>query len=129
MKAREGEEGAGEEVCGTQAPVRKLLPGKLLRKRSTAFTGGVGLDVVAERLVDVERLVDAGVEHAEPVGGGLLELRGGEQIAGLHDDLERVREVVRELADLERQILGNHLRGASGRSLGSALFAFACPAV
>jgi hypothetical protein len=49
--------------------------------------GCVLLDVLAELEVEVQRLVDAGVEHLQPVAGGLLEVGHVEQVAGLDDDL------------------------------------------
>ena len=73
--------------------------------------GRVGLDVGAQGLVDVQGLVDAGVEHAKPVGGGFLEIRRGEQVAGLDDDLEGVREIVSHLADFDGELFRDEFWG------------------
>src|SRR6202789_1146431 len=62
------------------------------------------LDVLAQLRVELQGFVDAGVEHAEPVGGGLFELGHIQQVAGLHDDLERIGKIMRETPDLERQL-------------------------
>ena len=74
---------------------------------------GVGFDVFAQLEVDVEALCDAGVEHAEPGGGGFLELGSGEQVAGLDDDLEGVGEVVGQFSDFEGEVLGDDFGGGS----------------
>ncbi len=68
---------------------------------------GVFLDVFTELEVDFEGLVDAAVEHAEPVAGGLFELGHAEQVAGLDDDLDGVGEIVREAADLDGEFFGD----------------------
>ncbi len=65
------------------------------------------LDVVAEVEVDVEGLLHAAVEHAVPLDGGLFEADGAEEVAGLHDDLEGVGEIVGEFADLYGVIFGD----------------------
>ena len=64
--------------------------------------------------VEVEGLLHAAVEHAQPVGGGLLQVGSAEQVACLHDDLEGVAEVVGELAHLDREILRNLGHGSIG---------------
>jgi hypothetical protein len=75
------------------------------------------LDVFAELQIQVERLVDAGVEHLQPVAGGLFEIGHVQQVAGLHDDLERVREIVGEATHFESELFGNLLPG--GRQVGA----------
>src|ERR1039458_10304404 len=76
------------------------------------LTGCMSLDVGTQRLIDIERLADAVVEHAEPIAAWLLQLSGSQQVAGLHDDLERVGEIVGKFANFQRKIFRN-LCGAS----------------
>ena len=47
---------------------------------------------------------------------GFFQLDGAQQIAGLDDDLERIAELVGELANLNREIFGNRVcdRSADG---------------
>jgi len=49
----------------------------------------------------------AAIEHLQPVGCGLFEARGAEEIAGLYDDLQRIAEVVREPAEFECDVFRN----------------------
>ncbi len=69
--------------------------------------GGVLLDGLAQLEVEVECLLDAGVQHTEPVRGGLFELGHAEQVAGLDDDFKRVGEVVGEAAQFQGQFFRN----------------------
>lgn len=64
--------------------------------------GAVGLDVGAQSEVEIESLLYAAIQHAKPVGGRLLQFSGAKEIAGLHDDLESVAEVMGESAYLYR---------------------------
>ena len=50
-----------------------------------------------------ERLFYAAVEHPQPIGRRALQLGHGKQVAGLHDDFERVRQVMREAAHFQRE--------------------------
>lgn len=68
---------------------------------------GVFLDVFAELEVDLEGFVDAAVEHAEPVAGGLLEFGHAEEVAGLDDDFDGVCEVMGEAADFDGEFFGD----------------------
>ena len=95
-----------------------LGPGKGGGTRGEGLFGGVGFDVLAEGEVDVEGFVDAVVEHAQPLGAGVLHLDGAEKVAGLDDDLERVGELVRELADLQGNVFGDLGHGL-GYGLGA----------
>ncbi len=106
---------------------RRLRQGILLTLR---LAGGVGFDVVAELKVDVEGAGDAGVEHTEPLGGGLFELGQVEEVAGLDDDLEGVGEVVGEAADFQGELFGDLLGGSGwgrgGEFLGGLGLGFGC---
>lgn len=69
-----------------------------------ALAGAVGLDVVAKGDVEVQGLLDAAVQHAQPVGGRLLHFGSAEQVACLNDDLKGVAEIVGEPAHLDSEI-------------------------
>jgi hypothetical protein len=79
---------------------------RILGQREGGLAGAVGLDVVAERDVEVEGLLYATVQHAQPVGGGLLHLCSAEQVACLHDDLKGVAEIVCDSAHFDCEIFG-----------------------
>lgn len=67
----------------------------------------MGLDVGAQGQVKVEGFLYASIQHAQPVGGGLFQFGGAEEIACLHDDLEGVAEVMGQLAHFDCKVFRN----------------------
>lgn len=57
-------------------------------------------DGSSEGVVEVEGTGDAIFEHAKPLSRWFLKFNGAKEIRGLDDDLESIREIVGELADL-----------------------------
>ena len=102
-----------------------------VNEKSTSATSHCGIcalagwsmrfNVEAEGEVDIESLVDAGVEHREPVRRGFFEFRSGEQEAGLDDNFQGVREVMGKLPDFKREVLRDVLSGGGGAG-GTAVF-------
>src|SRR5260370_42275492 len=74
---------------------------------SRSLSLAVRLDVGAQREIDVHRLLHAAIQHTQPSACRLLHLRCANQVAGLHDYLESIAELVGKLAYLNGNIFGN----------------------
>src|SRR6185437_10934361 len=107
--------------------IRSPLAGSAFFFLGRRLVGAVGLDVIAKGDVEVQGLLNPAIQHAQPVGGRLLQLSGAQQVACLHNDLEGVTEIVGELAHLDGYVFGNlsslvvilrRMRGRPGALIG-----------
>jgi hypothetical protein len=65
------------------------------------------LDICSQREIDIQRLAHAIIQHAQPFASRLLQFGGTQQITGLHDNLQRIGEIVGEFANLQSKIFRN----------------------
>src|SRR5436309_3359421 len=85
-----------------------------LRLRKRSGSSGTLLTARAQNIanlaIDLGRVAGAGVDHLRPFLAGLIQLRLVQQIAGLHDGLDGVGEVMRQGAQLFADLSGNLYR-------------------
>jgi hypothetical protein len=65
------------------------------------------LDIVPQRKIGVHSLLYSVIHHPQPARRRLLLLRHAQQVAGLHNNLKRIAQLMCQLANLDRNIFGD----------------------
>src|SRR4051812_29540869 len=85
---------------------KKRLPVRqpFFRGEDLLWDFALGAQHIADAPVDLGGVAGALVDHVRPFLAGVIKLRGVQQVAGLHDALDRVAEVVSQGTQLLAQV-------------------------